>query len=293
MKNAHLVRLLCEHPLAIHPAKLHQIEAFLQYRMAGGPAVEFEAAAGPSYTLAGQSAVIPVFGVISKRMNMLDAMSGGTSIERLTAQLREAVADPGVRNVILQLSSPGGSVYGVQELADEILAAREKKKIIAIADDVAASAAYWIASAASEFWVTPSGEVGSIGVVAMHVDYSGALEEQGVKVTYIHAGDHKVEGNPYEPLDDDAKAFMQSRVNDYYGAFVAGVAKGRGVARSVVKESFGQGRMFGAQKALEVGMVDRIGTLSEVIRGAQPRTRVNRLAQRAEADIAAAVLKAS
>lgn len=293
MKHEFLVRLLCEHPLAIHPAKLQQIEAFLQYRVAGGPAVQFEAAGAPTYAIAGQSAVIPVFGVISKRMNMLGEMSGGTSIERLGAQIRGAVADPGVRNVILQVSSPGGSVYGVQELAEEILALREQKKIIAVADDVAASAAYWLAASASEFVVTPSGEVGSIGVVAMHVDYSGQLEQEGIKVSYIHAGDHKVEGNPYEPLDDDARAFMQARVDDYYHAFVSGVAKGRGVARSVVKESFGQGRMFGAQKALEVGMVDRVATLAEVIRGAQPRTRVNRQALAAESDIAAAVLKAS
>jgi len=293
VKNEFLVKLLCEHPLALHPAKLHQLEAFLQYRMAGGPPVQYEAAAAPAYTLAGQSAVIPVFGAISKRMNMFSEMSGGTSIERLSAQIRQAIDDPGVRNVILQIHSPGGSVYGVQEIAQEILEARERKKIIAIADDLAASAAYWIGASASEFIVTPSGEVGSIGVVAMHVDYSSALEQEGIKVTYIHAGDHKVEGNPCEALGEDAKAFMQSRVDEYYAAFVAGVARGRGVARSVVKESFGQGRVYGAQQALEVGMVDRIATLAEVIRGAQPRTRVNRAAQRAEADIAAAVLKAS
>lgn len=292
MKNQ-LVRMLAEHPLAILPAKLEQIEAFLHYRMGGGPAPAYEAAAPSSYQLVGQAAVVPIMGTVAKRMNMMSSISGGASIEFVGAQIRQAVNDPSVRKVILQIDSPGGSVYGVQELADEIYAMRSAKPIIAVADDLAASAAYWIGSAASEFVVTPSGEVGSIGVVAMHVDYSGALEQDGIKVTYIHAGEHKVEGNPYEPLGDDARGFMQKRVDEYYDAFVGAVARNRGVRRSTVIEQFGGGRVFGAEQAKAAGMVDRIATLADVIRGAQPRSRSTNKAMAAEADIAAARLKAS
>jgi signal peptide peptidase SppA len=278
VKHSQLARLLNEHPLAILPAKLEQIDAFLQYRFNGGPAVEFEAAAAPAYNMQGSVAVIPVFGAISKRMNMMSAMSGGTSTELLAAQIRQAVADPGVRAVVLAIDSPGGSVYGVQELADTIFQARESKRIVAVADALAASAAYWIGSAASDFVVTPSGEVGSIGVVAMHVDYSGQLAAEGVKVTYIHAGENKVEGNQAEPLNDTARSFMQQRVDEYYSAFVGAVARHRGVHRATVEKSYGQGRVYGAEQALSVGMVDRIATLSDVVRGLQPRTNTRRAA---------------
>lgn len=291
--KSQFVRMLAEHPLAILPAKLEQIEAFLQFRVAGGPAPQFQAAAPSSYRVVGHAAVIPLLGTVAKRMNMLSEISGGTSTEMVGAQIRQAVADPSVRKVILQIDSPGGSVYGVQELADEIYSLRDQKPIVAVADDLAASAAYWIGSAASEFVVTPSGEVGSIGVVAMHVDYSDALEQEGVKVSYIHAGDHKVEGNPYQPLSDDARGFMQQRVNEYYDAFTAAVARHRGVRRSTVIEQFGGGRVYGAEQAKSLGMVDRIATLADVIRGAQPRTRSPNKALAAEAAIAAAILKAS
>ena len=127
------------------------------------------------------------------------------------------------------LDSPGGSVYGVSELADEIMNARAQKPVIAIANSLAASAAYWIGCSASELYVTPGGEVGSIGVWQAHFDYSQALAAEGVTPTLISAGKYKVEGNPYAPLGEDALGFMQSRVDDYYAVFTKSVARGRGV----------------------------------------------------------------
>lgn len=293
MKGQYLVRLVNEHPLAVMPAKLQQFEAFLHYRLAGGPPVVYQAAAGPSYRMEGAVAVLPLFGVISQRLGMIDEMSGGTSLEAFMARFRAAMADPAVRTIVMQIDSPGGSVYGVQEASEEIRAARDSKKIIAAVDPLAASAAYWLASAASEIAMTPSGDVGSIGVVGMHVDYSEALAAEGIRVTYIHAGKHKVEGNQTEPLGEDARAFMQQRVDEYYGAFVRGVSKGRGVAPEAVRKDFGEGRVFGAEQALSVGMIDRIEPLAETIRRAQPRTRRPSAAAKAEADIAAAILQAS
>ena len=176
-------------------------------------------------------AVLPLYGVVTQRGNMVDDISGpgSTSTQQFTSVLRQMLADDKVGQILIDIDSPGGSVYGVAELASEIVKARAQKPVIAVANSLAASAAYWIGCSASEFYVTPGGEVGSIGVWQAHFDYSKALEEEGVKPTLISAGKFKVEGNPYVPLDEQAQAFMQSRVDDYYNAFIEAVAKGRGV----------------------------------------------------------------
>jgi signal peptide peptidase SppA len=171
-----------------------------------------------------------------------------------------------VGQILIDIDSPGGSVYGVVELADEIQSARSQKRIVAVANSLAASAAYWIGCSASEFYVTPGGEVGSIGVWQAHQDYSQALDEAGVKTTLISAGKFKVEGNPYSPLNDEAQSFMQSRVDEYYAAFTKAVARGRGVPISQVREGMGQGRVLGAAAALAQNMVDGIATFNDVLK---------------------------
>jgi hypothetical protein len=150
-------------------------------------------------------AVIPVYGVIAHRAHMVQDICGpgGTSTEMLTAAINAAVDDPTVRSIVLDVDSPGGSVFGVQEVADAIYQAREKKPIAAVANATAASAAYWIASAAHEIFVTPSGMVGSIGVFGQHVDTSAADKAAGKVVTTISAGKYKTEG--VGPLTDDAR----------------------------------------------------------------------------------------
>ena len=143
------------------------------------------------------------------------------------------------------------------------------------ANSLAASAAYWIGCSASEFYVTPGGEVGSIGVWQAHFDYSKALEEEGVKPTLISAGKFKVEGNPYLPLDPEAQAFMQSRVDDYYNAFVQAVAVGRGVSVDDVRNGMGEGRVLGADAALAQRMVDGIASFDDVLARMQAKVRGN------------------
>ena len=127
---------------------------------------------------------------------------------------------------------------------------------------------YWILSAAGEASVTESGEVGSIGVYSLHQDISQFLEKEGIKYEFISAGDFKTEGNPFQPLTEDGRAFMQTRVDEYYDAFLKAVSKGRDVSVAKVKSEFGQGRAFGASQAKAAGMVDRIETLDETIRRA-------------------------
>ncbi|CAM8633596.1 SppA Periplasmic serine proteases (ClpP class) [Burkholderiales bacterium] len=221
-------------------------------------------------------AVLPLYGVVTQRGNMVDDVSGpgSTSTQKFSSALRQVIADESVGQILIDIDSPGGSVYGVAELADEIYRARSQKPVIALANSLAASAAYWVGSAASEFYVTPGGEVGSIGVWQAHFDYSEAFASEGVKPTLISAGKYKVEGNPYAPLDEEALGFMQSRVDEYYAAFTKAVAKGRGVSLSDVRDAMGQGRVLGADTALEQRMVDGVMTFDELIRRMSANGRV-------------------
>lgn len=220
-------------------------------------------------------AVLPLYGVITQRGNMVEDISGpgSTSTQKFTSALRQVLADDTVAQILIDIDSPGGSVYGVSELATEIMKARTQKPVVAVANSLAASAAYWIGCAAGEFYVTPGGEVGSIGVWQAHFDYSKALEDEGVKPTLISAGKFKVEGNPYVPLDLEALSFMQSRVDDYYNAFAKAVAKGRGLTVNDVREGMGEGRVLGADAALAAKMVDGVATFDEVLAKIQKTAR--------------------
>lgn len=224
-----------------------------------------EAAVMAAQQPASSVAVIPVIGPVSYRSDWFSEMFGGASVSSIAGQLKRAAADPNVTAILMPIDSPGGSVYGLMELAQQMRAVRATKPVITIADPMAASAAYYIGAQGTEFSITPSGEAGSIGVFMMHVDLSQALEDEGIKVTFISQGKYKTEGNPYEPLGDEAEAALQQTVDFYFNAFVSDVAKGRGVSVKEVRGGFGQGRMLTAPDALQAGMVDRIGTFSDTL----------------------------
>lgn len=213
----------------------------------------------------GGVAVIPISGPIVPKADLFTEVSGGASVEGLTARLRDAVADPAVRAIVLDVDSPGGSVDLIPEFAGEIMASRGTKPIVAVANTWAASAAYWLASAADELVVTPSGQVGSIGVYTAHDDFSAYMAMKGIKTTLIAAGDYKVEANPFEALDDEARAELQRIVDAYYRMFVDAVAAQRGVTVEAVEADFGQGRMVMAGDAVAAGMADRVATLDETV----------------------------
>ena len=149
-------------------------------------------------------------------------------------------------------------MLGLPETADAIHAANKTKPVRAFVTGIAASAAYWLASQASTITLTPSGEVGSVGVLDIHADISKALDNAGVKVTAVTAGEHKVERAPFTPLSDGAKAHMQSSVNAWYGDFLSAVRRGRG-ARVPADGTYGGGRMLCSRDARVLGMVDFIG----------------------------------
>jgi capsid assembly protease len=289
MKTELLIAEFLSTPWALMPERLNAVSAVMARWSSHAPATAEVLAGIDTDKLArearrqtatsvsgGGIAVLPLYGVITQRGNMIEDVSGPGSVstQKFAAALRQALADESVSQILIDIDSPGGSVYGVAELADEIVAARAQKPIIAIANSLAASAAYWIGCSASEFYVTPGGEVGSIGVWQAHFDYSQALAAEGVTPTLISAGTYKVEGNPYAPLEPEAQAFMQSRVDDYFLAFSKAVAKGRGVPIAQVRNGMGQGRVLGADAALEQNMVDGIVTLDDAIRKILSDTRL-------------------
>jgi len=219
-------------------------------------------------------AYLPIRGIIDQHDSWFLQAFGGTSTEEFGMMFDKFIADPSIGAIVFDIDSPGGSVYGVQELSDKIYNARGKKPIIAISNSLMASAAYWIGSAADEIYITPSGEAGSIGVIAVHADYSQFEKGMGVKTTIIKAGKYKGEGNPHEPLSDSAHADIQKRIDEYYDAFVGAVARNRRVSRSKVLSDFGQGRVFGANEAKMSGMADGVMTAEHLFRTVQSRKQL-------------------
>lgn len=258
-------------PWAILPEKLIEMEAVLRLRMRGehvSPERIAEVMAARASTVApraGRIGIIPVQGVISQRISSMEQASGGVSAEDVGRQLDGMMADESVKCIVMPFDSPGGSVFGIAELAGKIQSARSSKKIYGIADSLAASAAYWCISQCTEVSVCPGGLVGSIGVITLHADYSEAMAAEGVKATLIYAGKYKAEGNPYEPLDAPGKDEMQSKVDQYYSQFISGVAAGRRVSQAKVKSDFGQGRVMMDSDAVKAGMADQVETTQELL----------------------------
>lgn len=293
-----LLRAYGAEPWFIDPRRGMQIIEALAIRAEFGPvAAPARDAADPDPRRGaggGNVAVLNLFGTIAPRVAGVDAMSGDfAALDRFQAAFRAAADRDDVSAIVLNIDSPGGVIDQVPETAAMIRAAkREGRPIIAVANTLAASAAYWIASAADELSVSPSGEVGSIGVFTLHQDVTDALEMQGVRVTIFREGARKIEFNPFEPLNETSAAALQARVREGYAMFVKDVARHRGVAESVVRADpeddaaeahFGGGRVYGAREAVRRGMADRVETLDEAVRraasgGRAPSSRRRRMA---------------
>jgi signal peptide peptidase SppA len=211
-------------------------------------------------------AIVPIMGTMAQRVSGFARASGGASTESIGADFDAAMKNPDVGAIVLHVDSPGGSVAGVPELAAKIRAARgQGKRIVAVADSLMASAAYWVASAADEVVASPSSVVGSIGVFSVHTDATAAHEKVGLKRTVIRAGRYKAEGNMFEPLSDEARAAMQAQVNELYDGFVADVAAHRGTTPDAVRAGYGEGRVVSAKQAVAQGLADRVATFEDVL----------------------------
>ena len=284
MRYDHVLSEVLRWPWAIQPEALSLLAEILGRRIAGRPFTDAELearlAAGQARAAArgngariGTVAVLPILGMLLPRAEAMET-SGAVSTQALTARFDALVNDPAVAAIVLDVDSAGGSVGGIAEFADRVQAARTTKPVVALANPMMASAAYWIGSAARDLLVTPSALIGSIGVYTAHADMSQALAKEGIAVTLINAGAKKVLGNEFEPLSAEGRTELQQRVDEFYALFVAAVARGRGVSQKAVREGFGQGGVVGAEAAIALGMADRMGTLDDAVALAAKRAGV-------------------
>jgi capsid assembly protease len=287
----HLASRVFGTPLMIARAKLEVILGVLGPRLAGG-ALEIahpEPDPPPAVSVTGDGiAIVPVTGTLVSRSGYLDAASGLQAYGDIAAAMASAMNDGGVRGVVLDVDSPGGEVGGLFDLVAEIKAIRlaNAKPLWAVANESALSAAYAIASTADRLYVTRTSEVGSVGVVAAHVDESGADAKAGLAWTFLFAGERKVDGNAHEPLSERARATIQADIDRLYSEFCALVAANRGMTAAAARST--NAAIYRGELAIRAGLADRLGTLdlavaemaAELDHAAAPRIPINPTAKR-------------
>ncbi len=205
---------------------------------------------------------IPVKGVLLHNFPYAIG-SWATGYHYIWKAFERGLSDGSVKGIALLIDSPGGEVAGNFDLVDKMFAARGTKSVRAYASESAYSAAYSIASVADTITVSRTGGVGSIGVVTAHVDYSQAMAKEGVKLTFIHAGKHKVDGNPYEPLKPEVKERIKTRIDELYAVFVLTVARNRGMNEEKVRDT--EALTFTATQAVSIGLADEIGSFEDAV----------------------------
>jgi signal peptide peptidase SppA len=251
-------------PLMIARAKLDVILSVLVPRLDGESLQPKSSAETRDYDVTPEGiAVIPVFGTLVRRTVGLEAQSGLVSYTTIGQQLDMALSDPSVKAILLDVDSPGGEAGGVFDLADKIYAARKVKPIWASVDEDAFSAAYAIAASASKLYVPRTGGVGSIGVIAVHLDQSQAEADVGLKYTAIYAGARKNDMSPHEPLSDPARAALQTEVDRVYDLFAQTVSRGRRMPVEAVKAT--EAGLFFGEDGVAAGLADKIGTFTDAL----------------------------
>lgn len=206
-------------------------------------------------------AFIPMRGTLVHRNG--DPWYGTRGYDDIRREFDSAMADPDVAGIVFDIHSGGGMVYGNFELAEHIRKGRDTKPSLSVVNAGAMSGAYSLGSSAKRMVSTPSGDSGSIGVLTMHVDMSKALEKFGVAVSLIHAGEHKVDGNPFNPLPDSVRADMQARLDSMWQKFIATVAINRGMSEQAIRDT--QARVYQADDAVKIGLVDAVMSPQDAI----------------------------
>ena len=261
----HLAARLFGTPLLVHRAKLDVILAVLGERLnLTAPAADL-AIPVPRVTPAQPSgiAVIPIHGTLVKRVLGMEAASGLTSYGGIAQEIDAALADPQVQGILLDIDSPGGEASGSFELARKIRHAATQKPLWAVANDAAYSAAYALAASAQRLIVTETGGIGSIGVIALHIDQSAKDAQEGYRYTAVTAGTHKNDFSPHHPLSDAAKAELQTEVDRLYGLFVEHVAAMRSLDADAVRATEA-GLYFGAN-AITAGLADAVSSFETAL----------------------------
>jgi capsid assembly protease len=273
MRNPALFARIFNTPLLVHPAKLDAIIAGIGPRFG----IDFEAItpeafitdAGerkrPGYSVAHGVATIDVFGVLAHRGGMQADSSYILGYDAIAKRLSAALGDDDVKAILMQFDTPGGEVAGAFDLAAMIRAAGQRKPIIASVSDMAASAGYLQASAAGQIVTTDTAYLGSIGVVMRHVDVSAALAKEGVRVTHIYSGAHKIDGNPYEALPDAVHTGLKAEVDALRNQFAEVVGRHRGTRMDAAAALATEAAIYRGQAAIEAGLADRIATPDQIL----------------------------
>ena len=261
-------------PLLIARPKLEEILGVVARKMAGDtlatpPPANVDGGMTGGLQILEGIAILPVLGTLVRRSSYLGAASGLTSYHDIEAQACQAFADPMVKAVLLEIDSSGGEAGGVLDLAQRLrqLAQTSGKPLWAIADEAALSAAYAIACAADRLWLTRTAEVGSIGVVAVHVDESVADAKAGMTYTFLHAGAHKVDGHPHAPLPAIVAADIQADIEQLHQQFISLVAGFRRLTPESIRDT--EARVYRGEAALQAGLADQIGTRNEAVTALQ------------------------
>lgn len=280
-------------PHLIAPGKLEEIAAFMEALARGVPPAERVVVEAPeaycldasgeragvdtvNATAAGDAfvAVLPLFGTMQQHGSLEVEYSGGTSCEQFGRQFDRLVKNAAVKTIVIEAHSPGGGVYGTSELSDLIFAARDSgTRVVAAVNSECASAALWVATAAAEVYVTPGGQMGSVGVVVLHREWSKWEEQEGIKTTIIATPAKKAAGNPFEPLGADAAAEILAGCEKSLSRFVAALARNRGCAEDKVRSDFGAGGMLRADEAVKAGLADGVAAFRDVLAAEVGRLR--------------------
>lgn len=273
--NGNIVDILAA-PWAIIPAKLEQITEIYAARLRGEQLdkAAIEAQIGKAldneptiYEVVDGVAILPVQGVMAKRMNLFMEISGGVSTEMLTSEIDRMQSDPNVHSAIYWFDTPGGAVDGTERFASKIFdSSRNGKPAVAFGDGLIASAGIWAGTAPPRLFLAgPTTMAGSIGVVAQHIDRSQRDQLMGFKVTDITAGKYKRIASENAPLTEEGRAVIQDQLDRIYSIFVDTVAKHRGVTSDVVLEKMADGRLFMGQQAIDAGLADGFSNLQELV----------------------------
>lgn len=272
----HIASMAFNSPLLIEPAYARVFFCALSSQMgigavrdAGGELLSGEQIAGElalfgddpppqrkPYQVSGRIAVIPVSGTLVSKASFLNSRSGLTAYNTIIGQLGQAVSDPEVDGILLDMDTPGGMVAGVFDCADNIARMREIKPIWALANDMNCSAGQLIASAASHRLITQTARTGSIGVLMAHYNYAAQAEKTGVEVTLLHSGAHKVDGNPYEKLPDNVRSSIQAKIDATRLMFAEKVAQYTGLSVEAILAT--EAAVYSGAEALDVGLADEL-----------------------------------
>lgn len=221
----------------------------------------FDRAPSGAYVRKDGVAYVPLHGTIVNRAGMMDRMSGATSPQSVQEKLRSAAADEDVDRIVLNIDSPGGTVAGTMQTANTVAEVAGEKEVVAVGENTIASAAYWIGTHATKLVVGEGAQVGSIGVIAVHRDYTERLEEEGIESTIVRIQGDKALGHPEEPLSDEAREQWEERLSGYYDLFVEAVAGSMNVSETTLRQDIGS-RSYMGREAVGLGLADEVGSLA-------------------------------